>query len=120
MLNHRLQEGARVYPGHTGSPLDLPAKTLKAGGHGVPGGENMLVRTDGGVRYFSIRESARLQTFPDGYELHGAWGEAMRQLGNAVPVTLAQVVASSVAHHLLMADHRRVQAGAEVQYGTAA
>jgi hypothetical protein len=28
--------------GHTGSPLDEPAKTLKAGVHGVPGGENML------------------------------------------------------------------------------
>ena len=108
VLNHRLQAGAKVYPGHTGSPLDLPAKTLKAGGHGVPGGENMMVRTDGSVRYFSVRESARLQTFPDGYELHGAWGEAMRQLGNAVPVRLAQVVASSVAEHLVLADMRRV------------
>jgi DNA (cytosine-5)-methyltransferase 1 len=109
VLNHRQQPGARVYPGHTGSPLDLPAKTLKAGGHGVPGGENMLVETDGAVRYFSVRESARLQTFPDGYELHGSWSEAMRQLGNAVPVVLGQIVASSVAHHLLMADHRRLQ-----------
>jgi DNA (cytosine-5)-methyltransferase 1 len=105
-LNHRLQAGARAYPGHTGSPLDLPAKTLKAGGHGVPGGENMLVRLDGSVRYFSVRESARLQAFPDSYELHGAWGEAMRQLGNAVPVTLAQTLAASVATHLLIADHR--------------
>jgi len=105
-LNHRLQTGARVYPGHTGSPLDLPAKTLKAGGHGVPGGENMLVRLDGSVRYFSVRESARLQAFPDSYELHGAWGEAMRQLGNAVPVTLGQIMAASVATHLLTAAHR--------------
>ncbi len=112
VLNHRYQPGARVYPGHTGSPLDLPAKTLKAGGHGVPGGENMLVQPDGAVRYFSVRESARLQTFPDGYELHGAWSEAMRQLGNAVPVVLGQVVASSVAHHLLMADHRRISSAA--------
>lgn len=107
-LNHRPQPGARVYPGHTGSPIDLPAKTLKAGGHGVPGGENMLVGVDGQVRYFSVRESARLQTFPDGYEFHGAWGEAMRQLGNAVPLLLGQVVASSVASHLLMADQRAV------------
>jgi DNA (cytosine-5)-methyltransferase 1 len=107
-LNHRYQDGARIYPGHTGSPLDLPAKTLKAGGHGVPGGENMMVKSDGSVRYFSIRESARLQTFPDSYELHGAWGEAMRQLGNAVPVTLAQQVASSVATYLLLADQRRL------------
>lgn len=105
-INHRLQAGAKIYPGHTGSPLDLPAKTLKAGGHGVPGGENMLVRLDGSVRYFSIRESARLQAFPDTYELHGAWGEAMRQLGNAVPVTLGQQLAASVASQLLTADHR--------------
>ncbi len=105
-LNHKYQEGARVYPGHTGSPLDLPAKTLKAGGHGVPGGENMMVKADGSVRYFSVRESARLQTFPDSYEFHGAWGEAMRQLGNAVPVTLAQQVAASVATYLLHADQR--------------
>lgn len=99
-LNHRLQEGARQYPGHTGSPLDAPAKTLKAGGHGVPGGENMLLRPDGTVRYFSIREAARLQTFPDRYELHGAWGEAMRQIGNAVPVRLAEIVMGSVREHL--------------------
>lgn len=107
-LNHKLQLGARVYPGHTGSPLDLPAKTLKAGGHGVPGGENMMVRLDGSVRYFSVRESARLQAFPDTYELHGSWGEAMRQLGNAVPVTLGQQMAASVATQLLIADQREL------------
>jgi DNA (cytosine-5)-methyltransferase 1 len=100
-LNHVLQPGARTYPpGHTGSPLDLPAKALKAGVHGVPGGENVLRRPDGSVRYFTVRESARLQTFPDQYEFHGAWGEAMRQLGNAVPVLLARVLADSVADHL--------------------
>lgn len=100
ILNHRYQPGARSYKGHTGSPLDEPAKTLKAGVHGVPGGENMLLKPDGTVRYFSVRESARLQTFPDEYELHGSWSEAMRQLGNAVPVELARVVASDVADRL--------------------
>lgn len=100
-LNHVLQPGARSYPGHTGSPLDQPAKTLKAGDHGVPGGENMLVKEDGSVRYFTVRESARLQTFPDGYIFHGSWTETMRQLGNAVPVALAQLVASSVAQKLI-------------------
>lgn len=98
--NHRLQEGAKVYPGHTGSPIDLPSKTLKAGDHGVPGGENMVVMEDGSVRYFSVRESARIQTFPDGYVFHGSWTETMRQLGNAVPVSLAKTVASSVAEKL--------------------
>ncbi|WP_080427149.1 DNA cytosine methyltransferase [Burkholderia ubonensis] len=101
--NHVFQPGARVYPGHTGSPLDLPAKTLKAGGHGVPGGENMLVKDDGSVRYFTIRESARIQTFPDGFRFHGSWTETMRQLGNAVPVVLAQRVATSVAEKLILA-----------------
>lgn len=105
-LNHRFQAGARIYHGHTGSPMDLPAKTLKAGDHGVPGGENMLVKTNGQVRYFTVRESARLQTFPDGYELHGSWSEAMRQLGNAVPVALGRIVAASVAEHLLESDVR--------------
>ena len=101
-LDHRFQPGARAYPGHTGSPLDLPAKALKAGVHGVPGGENMLVKDDGSVRYFTVRESARLQTFPDEYKIEGAWSEAMRQLGNAVPVDLARVVTSSVVGHLNM------------------
>lgn len=98
--NHRFQDGARSYPGHTGSPLDLPAKTLKAGVHGVPGGENMLRRPDGSVRYFTVRESARLQTFPDSYRLHGSWTESMRQLGNAVPVELARVIGNGVASRL--------------------
>lgn len=102
--NHRAQPGARSYPGHTGSPLHEPAKTLKAGVHGVPGGENMLLRPDGSVRYFTVRESARLQTFPDEYVFHGSWGETMRQLGNAVPVKLANVVGNSVAQYLRKAS----------------
>ena len=98
--NHQCQPGARTYPGHTGSPLDQPAKTLKAGDHGVPGGENMLRRPDETVRYFSVRESARLQAFPDEYLFHGSWTETMRQLGNAVPVTLARAVATSIETQL--------------------
>ena len=105
-LNHVLQTGARSYPGHTGSYIDLPAKALKAGVHGVPGGENMLRDVNNEVRYFTVREAARLQTFPDRYHLHGPWGEAMRQLGNAVPVLLAQTVAASVREHLDLAELR--------------
>jgi DNA (cytosine-5)-methyltransferase 1 len=102
--DHQFNPGARSYPGHTGSPLDQPAKTLKAGVHGVPGGENMLRRPDGSVRYFSVRESARLQTFPDEFVFHGSWSEAMRQLGNAVPVRLAELIARDVRRHLQAAD----------------
>lgn len=94
--NHVLQPGARSYQGHTGSPIDEPAKTLKAGDHGVPGGENMVRFANGEVRYFSVRESCRLQTFPDEYVFDGSWSENMRQLGNAVPVRLGEVVLRSV------------------------
>ncbi len=100
VANHRFQPGARSYAGHTGSPLDEPAKTLKAGVHGVPGGENMLLMADGSVRYFTVRESARLQTFPDAFHFHGSWSETMRQLGNAVPVSLARIVATDVLQSL--------------------
>lgn len=109
ILNHRYQPGAKPYPGHTGSLLDLPAKTLKAGDHGVPGGENMIALPTGTYRYFTVRESARLQTFPDGYLFHGSWTETMRQLGNAVPVRLAQIVGASVATQLLSAKETRLR-----------
>lgn len=100
IVNHKFTPGARVYPGHTGSSLDEPAKTLKAGRHGVPGGENMFVKDDGSVRYFTVREAARLQTFPDEFEFASTWTQTMRQLGNAVPVLLAETVARSVARSL--------------------
>jgi DNA (cytosine-5)-methyltransferase 1 len=90
-LNHHVhQPGARSYAGHTGSPLDLPAKALKAGDHGVPGGENMVVLDDSTVRYFTLRESARLVGLPDDYGFCRSWTESMRCLGNAVPVQLGE------------------------------
>jgi DNA (cytosine-5)-methyltransferase 1 len=106
LYNHRYQPGARRYKGHTGSPLDRPAKALKAGVDGVPGGENMMVLEDGSVRYLTAREAARIQTFPDGYIFHGSWSETMRQLGNAVPVKLATVIAASIARALTEQNQR--------------
>jgi len=93
---HSLREGAKAYPGHTGSDIDEPSKTIKAGGHGVPGGENTVRLPDGTIRYLSVLEAKRIQTFPDDYIITGAWGEAMRQLGNAVPVHLAYIVGDSI------------------------
>lgn len=99
-LNHIGRDGAREYPGHTGSQLDEPSKTIKAGAHGVPGGENMFVADDGTLRYYTVRESARIQTFPDSFEFNGPWSESMRQIGNAVPVRLAKVIGDSVMNKL--------------------
>jgi len=98
--NHEFRPGARSYTGHTGSIMDEPSKTIKAGAHGVPGGENTIVLSDGSIRYYTVRESARIQTFPDEYLFFGSWTESMRQIGNAVPVKLAQMVGNSVVSML--------------------
>lgn len=101
IANHGFQPGARAYTGHTGSPLDEPAKTIKAGDHGVPGGENMIAFPDGRLRYFTVREAARIQTFPDEFVFASSWSENMRQLGNAVPVELGRVVADDIRSALV-------------------
>lgn len=62
-MNHWLIAGARSYSGHTGSDLNWPSKTIKAGVHGVPGGENTLVDDHGVFRYYTLREAARIQSF---------------------------------------------------------
>lgn len=112
LSNHVLQPGARSYPGHTGSPLDQPSKALKAGVHGVPGGENTMAFAGGAVRYFSVREAARLQGMPDDFEFVGSWSENMRQLGNAVPAELAEAAARSLIRCLSEADRPSERAAA--------
>lgn len=96
ITGHWQHPGAKAYPNHTGSNLDEPAKALKAGDHGVPGGENMLASCDGKVRYFTIREMARLQGFPDEFVISGTWKAATRQLGNAVPTPVGQYMAGAI------------------------
>lgn len=103
---------ARFYRGHTPNLLDRPAKTVKAGVHGVPGGESVML-TDSRIagpqpasghryrhRYMTVRETARVMTFPDTWKLCGPRGEKMRQLGNAVPVMLGEVFSKAVARVL--------------------
>jgi DNA (cytosine-5)-methyltransferase 1 len=100
IIDHIFRDGARSYPGHTGSDFDWPSKTIKAGSHGVPGGENMIRFRDGSVRYFTTFEAKRIQTFPDNFVIKGAWGEAMRQIGNAVPVLLAEKIGCTLAKEI--------------------
>jgi DNA (cytosine-5)-methyltransferase 1 len=103
-LHHIGWPGARIYAGHTPNVLDRPAKTVKAGVHGVPGGESVIMLDDRRHRYMTVRETARVMTFPDHWRLHGPRGEQMRQLGNAVPVALGRVFADAVARALAWAS----------------
>ena len=52
------------------------------------------------TRPLTIRESARIQTFPDSWEFSGSLGSKYKQIGNAVPVNLAYHVGKSVIKYL--------------------
>lgn len=97
---HVLVPGARLYEKHTGSRLDWPGKTVKAGVHGPPGGEHIVIRDDGSHRYLTVRECASLQGFPNDYWLPETRVRAMRQIGNAVPVSLAESLGARIVEVL--------------------
>lgn len=55
---------------------------------------------DSQCRTISVREAARLQSFPDGFEFAGSMNSAFRQIGNAVPPLLAKALAHSMKRAL--------------------
>ena len=97
--DHCAIPGARVYAKHTGSPLDLPSKTIKAGVHGVAGGEGMLRELDDSVRYLTVREAALVQGFPANYEFPGVRSRVMGVIGNAVAVDVAARLGEALREH---------------------
>ena len=55
-------------------------------------------------RHFTVREAARLQGFDDSYSWPAgpkAWSAGLKQLGNAVPVTLSEVAGRALANALM-------------------
>jgi DNA (cytosine-5)-methyltransferase 1 len=74
---------------------DLPARTLMA--HLGKDSYSHIHYDSAQSRTISVREAARLQSFPDGFVFRGAMNAAFRQIGNAVPPLLSRAVAAEVA-----------------------
>jgi len=83
-ISYTIQAGQRHIPLHPASP---PMKKI---------GEDNWVFGVGKSRRLSVRECARIQTFPDDFEFYGKTVHKYRQIGNAVPPKLAENIAETV------------------------
>jgi DNA (cytosine-5)-methyltransferase 1 len=70
------------------------------------------------ARTISVREAARLQSFPDGFTFHGTMNPAFRQIGNAVPPLMARSLAVQIFETLM--EIGRVEEADEPRRATAA
>jgi len=90
---------------HCVNPRDLhlhkPARTLTCRNIAAPTGDMQRVKLkDGRRRRLSIREAARLQSFPDWFEFKGTETQQFYQIGNAVPPLLAWHLAGAIKQYL--------------------
>jgi DNA (cytosine-5)-methyltransferase 1 len=80
---------------------DFPARTLMA--HLGKDCYSHIHYDDAQARTISVREAARLQSFPDGFVFCGTMNPAFRQIGNAVPPLMAYAMATSIRDSLMAA-----------------
>jgi len=87
--------------------LDKPSRTVTCRNLGGATSDMLRIRLqDGRRRMLTVREGARLQSFPDWFEFQGNEYEQFEQIGNAVPPLLAHAIAGSVLRHLEKPTHR--------------
>jgi DNA (cytosine-5)-methyltransferase 1 len=91
---------------------DQPARTLMA--HLGKDSYSHIHYDSEQARTISVREAARLQSFPDGFVFSGTMNPAFKQIGNAVPPLLAHAIASSISATLTEARKNVPQACAQV------
>ncbi len=85
--------------------LDKPARTLTCRNlAGATGDMQRIKLPDGRRKRLSVREAARLQSFPDWFEFIGGEQSQFKQVGNAVPPMFAHALAQSVARYLASAE----------------
>lgn len=81
--------------------LNEPARTVTCRNLAGATGDMLRVRLpDGRRRRVTMREAARLQSFPDWFKFEGAESSVFNQIGNAVPPLLALAIAKHVASYL--------------------
>jgi len=78
---------------------DKPARTLMA--HLGKDSYSHIHYDSSQARTISVREAARLQSFPDGFQFYGAMNSVFRQIGNAVPPLIAEKLAITIKNILL-------------------
>jgi DNA (cytosine-5)-methyltransferase 1 len=81
---------------------NAPARTLMA--HLGKDGYSHIHYDSAQARTVSVREAARLQSFPDGFVLSGSMNPAFKQIGNAVPALLAKAIAVNL-YRLILEKH---------------